>query len=69
LEFVYGSPNIGFVPIVGDFNRDGLDTIALYEAPTGIFYLRNSNTQGFADLTFAYELPNMYPLIGNWDGQ
>ena len=34
-----------------------------------MFYLRNTNSTGFADLTFAYGAANTgLPLIGNWNG-
>ena len=32
----------------------------------GIFYLRNSNTPGPADIVFAYGIPGDTPLMGRW---
>ncbi|HQD57564.1 MAG TPA: hypothetical protein PLX26_13925, partial [Candidatus Competibacteraceae bacterium] len=43
-------------------------TIGLYNPDTSIFYLRNSNTNGIADLTFSYGPPGAgwLPLVGDW---
>ena len=35
---------------------------------SGTWYLRNTNTTGAADLTFAYGLSTDRPIVGNWDG-
>jgi subtilisin family serine protease len=43
-----------------------LDTIGVYRS--GVFYLRNSNDQGFADLTFGYGISGDTPAVGDWDG-
>jgi hypothetical protein len=34
----------------------------------GVWYLRNSNSQGNADLAFGYGMPTDIPVIGDWDG-
>jgi hypothetical protein len=31
-----------------------------------VFYLKNSNTNGIADLTFTYGQPGDVPVIGDW---
>ena len=45
-------------------------TIGLYNPATSLFYLRNSNTTGIADLTFGYGPPGAgwKPLAGDWNG-
>jgi hypothetical protein len=48
--FFYGDP--GDVPMVGDWDCDGDDTPGLYRQSDGFVYLRNSNTQGVADIRF-----------------
>ena len=48
--FPYGPAGGGWTPIVGDWDGDGMDTIGLYNPTTSMFYLRNSNTQGYADV-------------------
>lgn len=46
-DFVYGVA--GDRPLVGDWNGDGVDTPGVYR--NGVFYLRNSNSAGVANLT------------------
>jgi len=58
----YGQP--GDVPIVGDWDGNGIDTIGVYR--NGVFYLRNNNTGGIADMTFIYGQPGDTPVIGTW---
>ncbi|MGH8937452.1 MAG: M15 family metallopeptidase, partial [Acidimicrobiia bacterium] len=48
--FYYGNP--GDVPLMGDWDCDGVDTPAMYRPSNGFVYLRNSNTQGVADQDF-----------------
>ena len=64
LAFGYGLPTD--IPVIGDWNGDGIDTVGIYR--NGAFYLRNSNTVGVADLAFGYGLPTDIPVIGDWNG-
>ncbi len=73
--FAYGPannnpPSTGEIPIAGDWNGDGTDTIGLYDPTTSVFYLRNSNSSGFADIAFAYGPANggLVPIAGDWNG-
>ncbi len=63
-EFFYGQA--GDVPVAGDWNGDGVDTIGIYR--NGTFFLRNSNTSGFADLQFPFGASGDIPIVGDWDG-
>ncbi len=63
-EFFYGTAND--IPVAGDWNGDGVDTIGIYR--NGTFFLRNSNTSGFADLQFPFGAPGDIPIVGDWDG-
>lgn len=71
LQFVYGpGGNAGWLPIVGDWNADGIDTVGLYNPSNGVFYLRNSNTSGPADLQFVYGPggnAGWLPIVGDWN--
>lgn len=76
IEFSYGRPSNGdaskdWIPIAGDWDADGTDTVALYDPTTSGFYLRNSLTTGCADLTFGYGEPGAgwLPIAGRWLGQ
>jgi len=53
--------------VMGDWNNDGVDTIGVYR--NGTFYLRNTNTVGFAEIVFDLGIPGDMPIAGNWDGQ
>jgi hypothetical protein len=65
-EFYFGDP--GDVPFSGDWNCDGVDTPGLYRQSDGFVYLRNSNTEGIADLEFYFGNPGDLPLIGDFNG-
>ena len=65
-EFYYGVP--GDYPFVGDWDCDGEDTPGLYRQSDGYAYLRNSNTQGIADLTFFFGNPGDIPIAGDFNG-
>ena len=64
-SFYYGNP--GDYPIVGDWNCDGVDTPGLYRQSDGFVYLRNSNSQGVANIRFFFGNPGDIPLAGDFD--
>jgi hypothetical protein len=64
-SFSYGNP--GDFPFMGDWNCDGTDTPGLYRQSDGFVYLRNSNTQGIADIRFFLGNPGDVPLAGDFD--
>jgi uncharacterized delta-60 repeat protein len=65
-SFFYGNP--GDVPFVGDWDGDGVATPGLFRTSDAFAYLRNSNTQGIADIRFFFGNPSDVPLAGDWDG-
>ncbi|MGI9585315.1 MAG: PQQ-dependent sugar dehydrogenase [Acidimicrobiia bacterium] len=64
--FYYGNP--GDLPFAGDWNCNGIDTPGLYRQSDGYVYLRNSNTQGVADIAFFFGNPGDIPIAGDFDG-
>jgi len=60
--FNYGNP--GDIPVVGDWNGDGVDTPGVVR--NGIWYLRNSLTSGVADTVLAYGDPGDSVVAGKW---
>jgi dipeptidyl aminopeptidase/acylaminoacyl peptidase len=64
--FFYGDP--GDVPFMGDWDCDGIDTPGLFRQSDAFAYLRNSNTQGIADIRFFFGNPSDIPLAGDFDG-
>ena len=65
-SFYFGNP--GDVPFMGDWDCDGTDTPGLYRQSDGFVYLRNSNTQGVADVRFFFGNPGDVPLAGDFNG-
>ncbi len=55
------------MPVVGDWNGDGVDTIGIVR--NAEWFLRNSNTSGFAEMQFFYGVPTDVPVVGHWTGQ
>jgi hypothetical protein len=53
---------------MGDWDCDGTDTPGLYRRSDGYVYLRNSNTQGVADIGFFFGNPGDLPLVGDFNG-
>ena len=64
-SFYFGDP--GDVSFAGDWDCDGIDTPGLYRRSDGFVYLRNSNTQGVADIRFFFGNPGDLPLAGDFD--
>ena len=63
--FFYGIA--GDIPFSGDWNCDGVETLGLYRRSNGFVYLRNSNTQGPADISFFYGIPGDLPVAGDFN--
>ena len=64
-SFYFGNP--GDYPMVGDWDCDGVDTPGLYRQSDGYVYLRNSNTQGNADIRFYFGNPGDVPIAGDFN--
>ena len=64
-NFYYGNP--GDVGFSGDWNCNGVATPGLYRQSDGFVYLRNSNTQGVADITFFFGNPGDVPVAGDFN--
>jgi uncharacterized surface protein with fasciclin (FAS1) repeats len=65
-DFYFGDP--GDIPVFGDWDGDGVSTPGVYRQADGRIYVRNSNTQGIADLWFYFGNKGDVPLAGDWDG-
>jgi serine protease len=64
--FYYGNP--GDYGFMGDWDCDGIKTPGLYRQSDGFAYLRNSNSEGVADVRFFFGNPGDVPLAGDFDG-
>jgi D-alanyl-D-alanine carboxypeptidase/FG-GAP-like repeat len=65
-SYFYGNPADS--PFMGDWDCDGIDTPGLYRRSDGYVYLRNSNTEGVADIKFFFGNPSDIPIPGDFDG-
>ncbi len=65
-QFFFGNPSD--VPLLGDWDGDGIDTVALFRPNSGKVYLRNSNSFGTPDAEFFFGDGGDIPLAGDWDG-
>jgi hypothetical protein len=65
----YGAPGANWVPIAGDWDGDGTDTLGLYDPDSSVFYLTNT-TSGAADVIVAFGVAGAgwTPVAGDWDG-
>jgi hypothetical protein len=53
----------------GSIGVIGTDTVGVYDAATGAFFLKNSNSPGGADLLFTFGGGGaVKPIAGDWDG-
>lgn len=65
-SFIYGRS--GDIPLTGDWNGDGHETIGLYRQSDGFVYLKNSNSAGWADVSFFFGRSGDVPIVGDFDG-
>lgn len=65
---VFGEYSLDQIPLAGDWDGDGDETVGLFILSQNRFQLRNSNTPGYADLDFTYGRSGMQPLVGDWNG-
>jgi hypothetical protein len=57
----------GQLPVTGDWNGDGVDTVGVYDTHDGVFNLRDTNATGYADYTFVFGSAGDVPLAGRWN--
>jgi hypothetical protein len=71
VRFFFGDP--GDVPIAGDFNGDGFDTVSIYRPSNQTFYIINDlgagdGRLGAADYSFVFGNPGDTPFVGDFNG-
>lgn len=54
------------LPVVGDWNGNGVDTIGVYRTSTGFFFLSDSNTAPAVNYTVLFGNPGDTPFAGKW---
>jgi uncharacterized repeat protein (TIGR01451 family) len=69
-----GAQRVGTLTIAGQpftvlqLGIGGNDTIGLFRPSGNLFFLRNSNTPGFPDITTPFGAAGDLPIVGDWDG-
>jgi GH25 family lysozyme M1 (1,4-beta-N-acetylmuramidase) len=70
--FIFGPTTSGeTIPIAGDWDGDGIDTVGLYDPVNGEWFLKSENTGGWENVTSFLFGPGgvgRIPIIGDWDG-
>lgn len=56
------------IPLLGDWDGDGIPSIGLYRPSDQTFRLRNSNSQGEPDYVIRFGEAGDVPLVGDWNG-
>ena len=56
----------GDIPVIGDWNGDGVHTIGVVRGNRWL--LRDSNSSGGADYDFTFGQAGDIPVVGDWDG-
>lgn len=65
-EFYFGAP--GDIPLMGDWNCDGVDTPGMFRPSTGFAYLSNVNDTQVAEREYYFGIGGDIPLAGDWNG-
>lgn len=62
-----GGPLFDDIPITGDWNGDGVDTVGIYNPGTAEFRLINDHSGDGVDTVFTFGLPGWLPIAGDWN--
>jgi hypothetical protein len=66
LHYGFGDP--GDIPFAGDWDGDGIDTVALRRPSDGFVYMTDSHRSGNAEVSYFYGDRDDVPFAGDWDG-
>jgi len=58
--------DVSDLPVAGDWNGDGVDTIGVYRSSTGFYFLSDSNTSPAVNYTVLFGNPGDTPFAGKW---
>lgn len=67
--FPYVDNSSSWIPVKGDWNGDGVDSIGVYNTVTGLWALDNDNASTAPEYQFFFGGgAGVYPITGDWDG-
>jgi PKD repeat protein len=58
---------LGDIPVIGDWNKDGISDVGVFRPSTGNWYLDTTKT-GVVNKTFQFGKTGDIPVIGDWNG-
>ena len=69
-DYRFGPIGAGWLPLTGDWDGNGTDTVGFYDPFTGTFFIKNRHAGGAADRVYRFGLigAGWLPLTGDWDG-
>ena len=56
------------IPLSGDWNNDGRNTVGVFNSTTAQFFLKYANDNGDFDRVFRYGQSGWYAIAGDWNG-
>lgn len=68
--FTFGAAGVGWIPLAGDWNGDGVSTPGVFVPSTSTFFLKDTNAPGGADHVFSFGPAGAgwIPIVGDWLG-
>ena len=69
IKFYYGPAGGGRIPIAGDCDGDGIDTLGMYDPVASRWFLKPENVDGGAGVIKFYYGPaggGRLPITGDW---
>lgn len=67
LDYIVSLGMTGDVGFAGDWDGNGKDGLGVFRPSNGITYMRNTLTDGFADIAFVYGIAGDKPFAGVWE--
>ncbi len=69
IKVKFGSPGGNQIPLSGDWNHDGKETIGVWDpGPPSVVHLRNTSSAAIDDKSFGLGEPGFLPIAGDWNG-
>lgn len=67
-EIIVNAGQPGDLPVAGDWDDDGRDTVGFYRPSTSTFFLIDNHATGIAAQSFVFGIAGDLPLAGDWNG-
>ncbi len=67
-SFHYGAGSLGDLPVAGDWDGDGLDTVGVFRTTNNMWYLSNILSDSQIAFEFVFGQTGDIPVAEDWDG-